>query len=254
MHPEPVADFELDAYVDGELDPARRLAVEEYAAATPSAAMQLMGDFAQRSALRLAQPRLGQRTDLLADAARLNRRLRGARHSFSTLIAGRKWMGAAGAAAALCAGALFLPSGPVAQAKPPLFVEDAVDAFRTGLLRANMPSQIETTRFDSRDVQRFTHIRVPTLPSDWKITDVQVFPSEEGPALQIMIRTPARKTVSIFAVRSGARAPLSPTTIRSGGASVAYWRHGEIAYALTGIDAPAALDLAAEDLADNGLE
>ena len=38
MHPDPVEDFELDAYLDGELDPARRLAVEEHLARTPQAA------------------------------------------------------------------------------------------------------------------------------------------------------------------------------------------------------------------------
>jgi hypothetical protein len=38
--------------------------------------------------------------------------------------------------------------------------------------------------------------------------------------------------------------------IRRGQDSVAYWRKQDMSYALTGADAPEAIDLAAEDLAD----
>lgn len=75
-------------------------------------------------------------------------------------------------------------------------------------------------------------------------------PSDEGPALQIMVRTSDLKEVSIFAVRARSSAPLSPVAVRLGQDSVAYWRNQDMSYALTGADAPEAIDLAAEDLAD----
>ena len=212
-----------------------------------------MADLSRRTALRMGQPRLGGSVHIETAAQSLNAALARRRHSFAAFGMRTRWIGAAVATAAMLTAIVFLPSGPVAQAKPPLYVADAVEAFQTGLLRADMPSQIETAKFDPRDVQRFTRIRVPQLPRGWRITDAQLFPSDEGPALQIMIRTAANKTVSIFAVRSAAKAPSIPVTVSQGDAAVAYWRTGDIAYALTGVEAPAALDVAAEDLANNQL-
>jgi hypothetical protein len=112
-----------------------------------------------------------------------------------------------------------------------------------------MVSQLESPLLDTEEIQRRTQLRVPHLPDGWTVTDVQIFPSAVGPALQIMIRTAEKQNISIFAVRSPSAAPAIPVAIRHGEESVAYWRKGEISYALTGIEAPEALDLAAEDLA-----
>jgi anti-sigma factor RsiW len=248
MRPEAIAEWELDAYLDGELDSSRALAVEDYLAQEPEAAARVMKDMALQRTLRLAQPRLDiAPAPLLAAASKLAARLNIARQRRRFA-----WLGA-GAAAALIGGVVAF-QGPDAQAHAPAYVSDAVQAYRTGLLRADMPSQIEAPRFDKRDVRRFTQIRVPVLPAGWEVTDVQLFPSEDGPALQIMIRTSAHRPVSIFAVRSAERAPAKPVTIQRGRTSVAYWRHGDMAYALTGMEAPRALDIAAADLADNRID
>jgi anti-sigma factor RsiW len=239
--------FELDAYLDGELDGERRLAVEHYLAHRPEAAAQLMEDMSVRTALRLAQAPLDDHAGLAAVAARLDDRLARKGTGFWPRP---RWLVAAMLVAALATGALWLPDR-VHMPAAPIYVADAVEAYRTGLLRATMISQVETPRFDAHDVQRYTRIRVPVLPRGWSVTDVQIFPSDEGPALQIMIRTGDRKTVSIFAVRSAAQAPLEPVTVQRGDATVAYWRTGDMAYALTGAEAPAALMVAARDLANN---
>ena len=252
MRAEPVSDIEIEAYVDGELDLDRQLAVERHLARSPTTAARVMADFASRTALRLTQPALATGQGLLIEAAEaLGRQLARPPRAPLAFFSRRRAGIAAIVVAGVSAMVAFAPRD--ATASPPPYVSSAVMAFQTGLIRAGMQSQPETLRFDPADVQRTTNIRVPTLPRGWQVTDVQLFPSADGPALQIMVHTPDARIVSIFAVRSGVAAPAHPVALRHGGASVAYWRNGPIAYALTGIEAPEALDLAAEDLADNRL-
>ncbi|WCT71873.1 zf-HC2 domain-containing protein [Sphingomonas naphthae] len=252
MPADPVSEIEILAYVDGELDLGRRLAVEQHLAACPRAAARVMADLGAQTALRLAQPAFDPREAGLADAAaRLSAMLARPPRAPMPFFSRRRAGVAAVTVAGLATVVAFVPKG--ATASPPAYVSSAVMAFQTGLIRAGMHSQRADATFDPADVQRSTNIRVPTLPDGWQVTDVQLIPSDEGPALQIMVHTSDARVVSIFAVRSSVTAPAKPIATRYGGASVAYWRHGEMAYALTGLDAPDALDLAAEDLADNRL-
>ncbi|WP_164857231.1 anti-sigma factor family protein [Sphingomonas crocodyli] len=251
-----VTDLDINAYIDGELDLQRRLAVEEHLAHDPAAAARVMADLSIRTALRLlhGESRHGGAehapASLVQDAERLETHL-AARPSPRPRRMG--WAAAALLVAGVGTASLTLnPKG--AEASPPSYVADAAMAFRTGLLRVNMKSQREDEVFDRRDIAEWTRIRVPVLPDGWRVTDVQVVPSDEGPALQIMVRTDKGNVASVFAVRSAAAAPIRPVSVRHGDTSVAYWRNGDIAYALTGMEAPDALDLAAEDLADNRLE
>lgn len=257
MPVEPVHDVEIDAYLDGELEPERRLAVEDHLARCPHAALRMLADMRARTALRLAYAAPDEPSDALVTAAnQLSSRLTGAGRGRASIVRffspGR--IGSMGAlAAAFCA--FLLVGSPIGvSASAPGYVSEAVTSFRTGLLREAMVSQRESSVFDAGDVMRSTQIRVPALPDGWHVTDVQIFPSADGPALQIMARTDAGSRVSIFAVRNAAAAPARPVVVRQGEASVAYWRHGDIAYALTGMDTPEAMDVAAEDLADNRLD
>lgn len=243
MHPEPVTDTEVDAYLDGELDLSQVLAVEEYLARRPEAAARFMAERRERTSLRLLSQATGPASpELTRMAERLSHRL-GARRAMPL-----RRLAVAGLAALAIVAANVLVD-PDAVAAPPDYVGDAVMAYETGLLRAAMPSQIESPRFDRSDIQRSTLIRVPRLPAGWKITDAQIFPSDDGPALQLMIRTASEQEISLFAVRTPSEAPLTPRAVRHGKASVAYWRVGEMSYALAGMEAPAILDLAARDLA-----
>ena len=251
-----VSDVEIDAYLDGELEPERRLAVEDHLARCPEAAARMLADMRARTALRLAHAEPGDPSqDLVATADQLSARLVGGeRRRVVARFFSPARLGALGALAAVFCGVMLVGPPMQVAASAPDYVSDAVTSFRTGLLRETMVSQPETSVFDAGDVMRSTQIRVPALPDHWQITDVQIFPSDDGPALQIMARTAGGQPVSIFAVRNAAAAPLRPVVVRKGDASVAYWRHGDIAYALTGMDSPEALDVAAEDLADNRLD
>ncbi|MFW2831582.1 anti-sigma factor family protein [Sphingomonas sp. ID0503] len=245
---ESIAQAEIDAYVDDELDLSRRLAVETYLAAHPAEAARMMRDAGNRTGLRmLLDGALGEaRQPDTTLAQRLTRKLERRRLSLWRRPAG----GAAVFAAAAALAVTMVPI-PAVQANPPAYVADAVQAYQTGLLRRAMVSQVETVSLDAPDIMRRTSIRIPRLPAEWTITDVQIFPSDEGPALQIMVRTPTDRPISIFAVHAHSDAPTSPVTMRHGDKSVAYWRTGSTSYALTGIEAPEALDVAADDLADN---
>jgi len=249
MHPEPVTESEIQAYLDGELDLRRRLEVESHLAANPDAAHVFMEDLRLRTSLRLLDADLEDvPPDMRAAAARLSARMsEGPVRSFRNLWGGRMMQGLAAAALLMI---VVLPGRDV-QARPPAYVGDAVAAYRTGLLRATMASQIEAPVFDAGEIQRNTHIRVPRLPDKWVITDAQIFPSNEGPALQLMVRTPNAQRLSIFAVRADSNAPDEPTAVRHEGASVAYWSEGDMSYAVTGGEAPAAVDTVAEDLVDD---
>ncbi|MCE7077887.1 anti-sigma factor, partial [Bordetella bronchiseptica] len=51
MPHEPVTEIDLNAYVDGQLDPARRIEVEDFLSRHPEEAMRVMADLRQRDAL-----------------------------------------------------------------------------------------------------------------------------------------------------------------------------------------------------------
>ena len=243
---EHIDDWELDAYIDGELCLQRRLAVEDQLSRDPEAAARMMADLRTRTALRLIhEPSTEAPASIMGSASELSRRLARspARPWFPSVA---RW---AGTAAALAVAGLMIAPSPRAAATAPPYVSEAVMSYRTALIRAGMASQIESRYYDQEEIRRRTRIRVPRLPVGWQITDVQIFPSDDGPALQIMIRKPSGRDMSMFAVRTPSAAPLDPVAIRRGASSVAYWREGDIAYALTGAETPEALDTAATSLA-----
>ncbi|ATE66591.1 anti-sigma factor family protein [Rhizorhabdus dicambivorans] len=248
MHPEPVTEAEIQAYLDGELDLRRRFAVEDHLAHDAEAARRFMGDLRLRTSLRLLAEGMDEPPAAMREAAaRLAGRLgegqgRRLRHLFSTRIV-------QGLAAAALLAIVLMPARDV-MAKPPEYIGDAVEAYHTGLLREAMASQVETPRFDAGEVQRQTQIRLPRLPARWTVTDAQIFPSQSGPALQLMVRTPEDQKLSIFAIRADSDAPEEPAAVRHDGASVAYWREGDMSYAVTGGQEPEQIDNAAEDLAE----
>lgn len=251
MQADPITERDIEAYLDDVLDLESRLAVETFLAKNPEEAANFMDQRRADTALRIWGTRSwGPERSFRAAAAELVQRLQSTRSRQRRGLASLRGI-AAGTGAVLLVVTGFLATESTGQAEPPSYVGDAVMSYRTGLLRAAMTSQPESLLLDADEIQRSTKIGVPHLPASWAVTDVQIFPSDAGPALQIMIRTAEKKNISIFAVRSVSAAPVSPTAIRQGDASVAYWRKGDTSYALTGMEAPEALDLAAEDLALN---
>lgn len=246
-----ITEIDFDAYVDDQLDPARRIAVEAHLAANPVEAARVMADLRTRDELRLAlaavPPRPGVKT---SDAAR---RLEGG-------LRGDRVMGGLRRAAAILVfiGVGWLANeaiGPlgisevVASAPPPPYVEDAMRAHGTSVLRASMVSQPEISDYDPEEIRSATAIVMPALPGDWTVRDVQIYPSRFGPSVEMAIETRDLGLLSLFAVRPGTFDVVQPTLAPASGVSSVYFQIGDVAYALVTTGDVEELDRMADRLA-----
>jgi anti-sigma factor RsiW len=243
---DPITEADLLAYVDDQLDPARRIEVEEYLAHAPEAAARVMADLKDRDALRLlhAAPLARPSEPMLRSAVRLERAL--IRQEF-----GLKLRRIAAVAALIGFG--WFAHGQVglgvtdseASPKPPAFVEDALHSHETGLLRARMVSQPEVEAYDPAEILAETGIRLPSLPKNWQVRDAQVFPSRYGHSIEIAIDAGDLGRVSLFAAQTPVFNVIAPTSARFEKATAVYWQTGQLAYALTGTTSDKSLERAA---------
>ncbi|RWG27580.1 MAG: anti-sigma factor, partial [Mesorhizobium sp.] len=137
----------------------------------------------------------------------------------------------------------------VASTQPPAYVEEAVSAHRTTLVRETMPSQAEAPNYNADEIRAATAIVMPSLPDDWRIRDVQIYPSRFGPSVEMALETKDLGLVSLFAIRPGTFDVVKPTVAPLGDISSAYFQIGEVAYAVVGQGDAGDLDRAAEKLA-----
>lgn len=119
-----------------------------------------------------------------------------------------------------------------AQASP--FLDEAAASHRAGLLRQNMASQVESAMLNPGEIRESTGIVLPSFPASWQVTDVQLFPTPDSPAIAVSIVTPAGEQLSFFADRAETPAETKPLLARRADDIIAYWESGDMAYALTG--------------------
>jgi anti-sigma factor RsiW len=248
---DPITEADLLAYVDDQLDPARRIEVEEHLARSPDAATRIMADLKDRDSLRLlhAAPLPHPSDPMLGAATRLERAL--AWREFGLKL--RRI-----AAVVTLIGFGWFAHGQVglgvtdseASPKPPAFVEDALHSHETALVRARMVSQPEVGAYDPAEILAETGIRLPSLPEDWQIRDAQVFPSRYGHSIEIAIEAGDLGRVSLFATQAPGFDVITPTLARFERAAAVYWQTGQLAYALTGTGSDKALERAATRLAN----
>lgn len=246
-------DTDLDAYVDDQLDVPRRIEVEAYLSAHPTVAARVMSDLRTRDELRLALawPK-GMARPATSDAAR--RLERG-------LARGRIWSNLRrGAAIFLLVAAGWGAHGlfgshagmkGVALAAPPPYVKDAIEAQKASVVRAAMVSQPEVPDFDPAEIRAATSIVLPALPDNWKVKDVQVFPSQFGASVEMTVDSKDAGELSLFAVRPGTFEVVSPTVVTTTDATSAYFQVGEVAYALVAKPGTEHLDRIAAGLASS---
>lgn len=234
MHPDDpdIGEHDLIAYVDDQMPLARRAAVESYLSARPDEAARVMADLAHRDALRaaLCGP-VPASPAVRGAAAKLDRALSG----------GAAWQIRRAAAVMMLVGAgwfahsFFGMTGPsVAAHSPPDFVEDAVHAYRTAVVRAGLPSQPQATGYDRAELNRGTGIAMPDLPRSWQVEDVQVFPADGGQAIEMVLDTPDKGRLFLFAATTPRFDVIAPSTTRTEAGATVYWQVGQTAYALSG--------------------
>lgn len=164
--------------------------------------------------------------------------------------AGHYALRAAGLAALISVGWIArgaLGEFPVpARAADTRFIEEAAASHRTGILRQTMQSQGENTVLDSAEITRSTGLRLPVLPSGWRIRDVQLYPTEGTSAVALSLTTPQGENVTLLTGRAETPAEGKPLVAKREEDNIAYWEEGDQALALTGtVSAARALELAA---------
>jgi anti-sigma factor RsiW len=247
---DPISEADLLAFVDDQLTPERRVAVEDYLSHRPVLAARVMADLRSRDELRLAMS--GQMPMAKLETLEAARRLESAFMRDVYFAKFRNWA----AVAVLIALGWFAHvefvsmgnwGGAIASTMPS-YVDEAARAHRTALLRASMHSQRGQPNYDREDIRSATSIDIPALPQDWQVLDVQIFPSSTGPAVEIAIKTDGLGTLSLFAVRPG-RFDVMPAKVTSSGeVTAAYWQIGDVGYALVGVADSKALSEAAVKL------
>ncbi len=132
------------------------------------------------------------------------------------------------------------------------FIEEADASAQASLMRQQMASQIESVKLDRAEILRVTGLALPALPADWRVIDVQLFPSHMGTALTVSLQTPQGQALALYATRAETPAEALPLLERREGRALAYWEQGPMAYALSGEIASAQVLALAAELADEG--
>lgn len=225
---DPVTELDLNAYVDGQLDLWQRARVEDYLSRHPDHAARVMKDLRIANGLRLAlsasrMPDAAARgaAGKLARGFRRDRQVRRAARVLPViLLVGAGWL----------AHTAVPPLS--ASVPPPAFVDGALAARDAGALRLGMRSQPEMRDIDAAELRAATGITLPAYSTHWSVRDAQVFPSPQGPGIEIAFDTPDLGRVTAFAVRPGGFAVTLPETEQRGGTAIVWFQIGETAHVL----------------------
>jgi anti-sigma factor RsiW len=82
---------------------------------------------------------------------------------------------------------------------------------------------------------------MPLVPATWRLLDAQVYPSDEGPSVSVLMQNASGRQVNLFAVRADTEADENPSVATARGALAAYWESSGSAFVLTGEGSPAEL-------------
>ena len=213
-----ISDSDLRAYAEGRLSGPRRRQVEGFLACNPDLAARMMAGLHMRGdPVGEARPRRGAgwRAGLTAQG-----------------VAGCLGSGILGWTAA---GERELDGWREADGDhPPEYVEDAAESRLAMGVRGQMVSQLETPRLDEAEVARLLKVKTPRLPGDWRLLDAQVFPTDHGPGLNLLLETPGQERLILFAVKARTLTGGRPELAVRGREAAVFWERGRSAYVLSG--------------------
>jgi anti-sigma factor RsiW len=228
----PVTEDEIHAYVDGELPPDRRAAVEAWLANHPEDAARVA---AWRTQIEMIHARYGATVNepvpLRLTLERLARR-------------DRNWMQIAGAVvilAFLAGGAAgWFGRGLVEDTQSPdaTVVSEAINAYRVYVVEVRHPVEVPAT--EAKHLVQWLskrldyQIQAPALESlGLKLVGGRLLPGPNGPAAFFMYEGPSGERFTLYCARS----KLPQTALRynaAGQVGAVYWVDRDLAYAISG--------------------
>lgn len=227
-----ITELDLDAYVDDQLSDLQRSEVEGHLGRNPEAAARVMRDMALHRELRRAlasppaPPGLLKVARQLARTRRRDARMRRMLRLVPALmLVSLGWLAHAGLTP------LSVRESQASTPTPPM-VTAALSAHEVSLLRAAMSSQPESALLDPDELRAATGIRLPGFDPSWTVQDAQVFPSPQGPGIEILFDTPELGQVSHFAVRTGGFEVTMPRGHEAPDQSITWFQIGETAHVL----------------------
>ena len=236
--PTAISEDDLLAYVDDQLDVARRIEVEAYLQEHPALAARVMQDMRQRDEIRLflegdavEQPsnRQPAATKVRSTSPPVRPRLRAA-------VAAAVFVGLGWTAHALFGTVLVDPAA--AAHAVPVFANEAAKAHRTAMiagptLGSRAPEEApQLARLASRPVGG--GLTVPTFPKDLLPVASRIVPWDGGAAVQVVYTTRDFERVTLFAAEDQRFAVSYPEVAKVDGLAVVHWRQGHHVYALSG--------------------
>ncbi|MDH3918169.1 MAG: anti-sigma factor [Rhodospirillales bacterium] len=235
--PQEISEQDLQAYVDGWLDPARLAAVEAYLAEHPDEAARLAAYRRQNEALRgaFAEPRGEDVPERLLLAAR--------RRSPGRPLA---WLARAAAALALVAvgfGAGWglrggLETSGLARGDGAFLVQQAAAAHRVFSVEVRHP--VEVRAEEAHLVAWLSkRVGVPLKAPDlsghgFRLVGGRLLPAAEGTAAQLMYEDEAGRRVTAYMTANTSGGETAFRFAEDRGLAAFYWLEGPLGYALVG--------------------
>jgi anti-sigma factor RsiW len=241
-----ISEEEISRFLDGELSPTQRGAVQSRLASQPQLAAEVFAEAHRMDSLRAAQPqRLFPPRASLEGAKKLQRAFQH-RKIFSVL---RVQLAAAVLIAlGWAANSVTEPLRRGGQTVDENFILSAREALRVAQLDAASEQDGRTAKDKIERLVGAINIGMPQLPSAWQVTDVQVQPWEGKQSLVVRANTPTLGQVTLVAAPMNGEDAVPPTSAADGRIPTVYWQSGGTAYALMGPAAPERLEKEAQGI------
>lgn len=231
---EDITEAALEAYVDGQLDTAERIAVESWLQRHPEVAARVLEDLRLKDELKLW---LGEedtppppRSIALARelARRLHRRtlgLRLRRGLVAAVLVAAGWFGHQEFE-------LFVDQVAAAPSAPD-YAEEAAEAFAVLQIKRDA-GVTPDPKLLTLPAQAGGFVRVPELGADLRFLGSDLVPWDGGIALVALYEAGGHRLVTLFAAESASFAVAAPRAAPAHGLPTAFWQDGRFAYAING--------------------